>query len=319
MILMMQRALLLLGALLLFSAPLSADTLRLKVGYWPGDLEPELEGRYFKDDLVQGGLSRINLPWSNTQTNTIFPIGFEYALTGLGDGQLVLNANYWWSAPEYKFQGLGAIFFSNVTLKNYLTTDLEADLGYRFKLLDNRLTLMPKIGFRRHTQDFDYEELTIGTTFGISGASPFDATAAGTIIGLAAEFRIEGPWSLKFDYVRSLGIAGGSMTQEKLVVGSTSFSWERAESSYELDVERFGIGVGYDFSDDFGMELGVRQEKLRQQYIDYFGLPIVVGFDGTTSAIATVEEAITDRFFWEGTETSEKGLVFIAFHYDIDI
>ncbi len=316
------RALASVCALLFLSAPLAADTIRLKVGFWPGDLEPELEGRYFKDDLIQGASPRINLPWSNEQTNTIYPLGFEYALTGLGDGLLVLNANYIRYTPEYKFQGIGAVFLSNASLKNYLSTDWEADLGYRFKALEGKLTLTPKIGFRQHFQEFDYEELTIGTQTAVNGSSPFDASASGTYAGIGVEYQVSGPWSIKFDYIRSLGLAGGSMTQEKVVFGTASLSWERAESSYELDIERFSIGVGYDFNDDFGMELGVRQEKLRQQYKDYFGLPIVLGYSGSVSvpaADAIVLEALSDRFIWEGTETSTKGLVFIAFHYDLDL
>ncbi|MBX7056914.1 MAG: hypothetical protein K1X75_02530 [Leptospirales bacterium] len=308
---------------LCLSSPLAANTIRLNLGYWPGDLTPELEGRYFKDDLLQGaGYGRVDLPWSNTNTHTIYPLGFEAALSNIAGGELVLNANYIRYAPEYEFQGFGATFVSLVSLKNYLSTDWEADLGYRFKVLDGRLTLTPKFGYRQHSQEFDYEELTLGTTIAVNGASPFDASAGGTYAGLGLKFQISGPWSFNFDYVRSLGFAGGSMTQEKTVIGTTGLSWERAESSYELDFERASASIGYDFSDVFGMEVGVRQEKLRQKYVDYFGFPIVINTAGSvvaSSVTDTVYEALTDRFIWEGTETSTKGLFFVAFHYNLNL
>ena len=82
----------------------SADQLRLNVGLWPGELDPELEGRLLLDDLVEP-TSRIDLAWSNKDTTTVYPLGLQY-FKPMGPGQLVLTANYIRYAPEYSFNGI---------------------------------------------------------------------------------------------------------------------------------------------------------------------------------------------------------------------
>ncbi|MCB1171823.1 MAG: hypothetical protein KDK25_15860, partial [Leptospiraceae bacterium] len=100
----------------------SADTLRLNVGLWPGELDPELEGRLLLDDLVEP-TPRLDLSWNNKDTTTIYPLGLEY-LKPMGAGKLVISGNYIRYSPEYSFTGIttsGAV--SLVTLKDFSTTD----------------------------------------------------------------------------------------------------------------------------------------------------------------------------------------------------
>ncbi|MBW7857822.1 MAG: hypothetical protein H3C43_05950, partial [Leptonema sp. (in: Bacteria)] len=55
---------------LLLATPIFADKLRINVGYWPGELKPELQDRFLLDDLV-GLPTMLDMEWTNTQTNTI--------------------------------------------------------------------------------------------------------------------------------------------------------------------------------------------------------------------------------------------------------
>lgn len=302
---------------------LSADTLRLNLGFWPGDLEPELQGRYQKDDLIQGAaFYRYNLDWTDQQTYTIYPLGLQF-MRAVGPGKLVLSGNYVRYQPDYKYNGIGSVFLSQVALKNYVTSDWEADAGYQLAVLNNQVLITPKLGYRRHFQEFDYEELTLGDgTFIINGPSPFQSTAGGLYAGLGLQVYVTSEVSLIFDYVQSAGFWTGSMNQERVTAGSVGgagfISFERAESSYEISIQRYALGVQYDVQKNLHLQVGVREEKLAQSYPDYFGLPIVVS--GAGSALnASLTEYLTDLFIWEGTETSTKGFVYFSLSYDLDI
>lgn len=306
---------------------LSADTLRLQAGFWPGELDPELEDRLFLDDLLLGtGLGRFNLGWTDKDTYTIYPLGLSY-MRQIGPGKAILSGNYMRFSPEFKYSGIGLspLSISNVTLVDYLNTNWEGELGYQIGAANNQLFITPKVGYRRSFQEFSYSEFTIGNgTIAFSGDSPFEASAGGTTVGLGLQFYLTKQVSLIFDYVQTAGLWSGSMTQEKLIVGvsggSALLSWERAEAGYELSMSRYSLGVQFDVDSNLSLQAGIREEKQDVSYPGYFGLPVVIN-PATGGAVLqnSVDEFITDYIIWQQEETTTKGLVFFSLTYDIDL
>lgn len=317
-----KATLLFLCAFLAGSSAVSADTLRLNVGLWPGEREPELEQRMFLDDIV-GGAPRFNLPWTNTTTTTIWPLGLQY-FRPMGQGTLVFGLNYTNYSPEYAFNG---IYLNNlnavsiVNLEDYSSNDWDADIGYQFKLAGGKLLLTPRLGFRWNFQSFNYDELTIGNTIAISLDSPFDANARGTYFGLGGQFYLMSQISLVFDYMTTSVFPdmGGDMTFQRTVIGNNFLTYNDATAGYEMEINRWKLGVKYDISKSMGIEVGLQEESTRVTYPGYFDLPIVVVGGNANIGNLIVDEIITDIIFWEQGQTTKKGLVYFAFNYDINL
>lgn len=319
-----------LGAMLFAGSLQAQTTLRLNAGYWPGDLEPELEDRYFKDDLVLGtGFGRLNNGWSNKHTNTVYPLGVEF-LINAGPGRVVFGGNYIRYQPEYEYTGIGLFFISDVKLGAYKTTDWEAEAGYEYPIIPKKLLITPRIGFREHFKEFTYEELSIGANPLVSFAdsSFFSANARGMYLGLEAQFYITPQFSLVGDFIFTPGLPGwdGSMTQERNVYGipsgfgSAFVSIERGEAGYQIDILRYTLGVQYDVTADLSIQAGVRQEQLTQSYPDYFAIPIILSTVSAPSVASNaVLELLTDRIFYDEQETQTKGLFYVALSYDVDL
>ncbi|MCR9141712.1 MAG: hypothetical protein NXI24_05630 [bacterium] len=316
---------------MLFAGSLQAQTtLRLNVGYWPGDLDPELEDRYFKDDLFFGtGIGRLNDTWSNKHTNTIYPLGVEFLIPA-GPGRVTFAGNYIRYEPEYEYTGIGLFYLSDVKLGAYKTTDWEAEAGYEYPVIPKKLLLTPKVGFREHFKEFTYEELSIGTSPLIAFAdnSFFSANARGMYLGLEAQFYVTPEISLIGDFMFTPGLPGwdGSMTQERNVYGipsgfgSASVSIERGEAGYKIDIFRYMLGVQYDVTSDLSVQVGLRQEQLTQSYPDYFAIPILLSTVSAPSVASNaIVELLTDKIFYDEKATQTKGLFFIALSYDVDL
>lgn len=311
--------------LLAGATSVSADTLRLNVGLWPGERETELEPRFFLDDLIPEG--RLNLPWANTNTNTIFPLGFQY-FKPLGSGSLVVGLNYTRYAPEYGFNGIGlpgSALYNNsvsiVNLEDYSANDWDFDIGYQFQPVKGRLFLTPRIGVRWAFQDFNYNELTLGQTITVSLDSPYSANATGAYIGIGGQFYMINKLSLVFDYMTTSVMPSltGDMSFERTVIGTgPTLSYNNAESGYEIDINRWRLGLRYDITSAIGLEFGLQEEVTRVSYPGYFDLPIVVGQGGSAVGL-TVTEIVTDILFWDQTQETKKGLVYFAFSYDLNL
>lgn len=319
-----------LGAMMIAGGLQAQTTLRLNVGYWPGDLEPELEDRYFKDDLILGaGIGRLNNEWSNKHTNTIYPLGVQFFMPA-GPGRVMLGGNYIRYQPEYQYTGFGLFYLSDVKLGGYKTTDWEGEAGYEYPVIPKQLIITPKVGFREHFKEFTYDELSIGADplVSISDSSFFSASARGMYVGLQLQFYVMPELSILTDFTFTPGLPGwdGSMTQERNVygvpsgLGSAFVSIERGEAGYQIDILRYSFAVQYDVTQDLSFQVGVRQEQLTQSYPDYFAIPIILS---TVSAPAVASNAVlellTDRIFYDAEETQVKGLVFIALSYDVDL
>ncbi|MCB1165611.1 MAG: hypothetical protein KDK37_09850 [Leptospiraceae bacterium] len=311
------RNLAILISIFLVSAALQADTLRLNVGIWPGELDPEMEGRLRLDDLVDT-TPRYDLAWANKDTTTIYPLGLQY-FKPIGKGKLVISGNYIRYAPEYNYTGItSTASISLVTLEDFATTDWELEAGYEIPLLGNKLFLTPRLGFRWHTQEFNYNELTLGSTVAISLDSPFSGNARGSYAALETRIYVLPQVALVFDFMTTSIFPnfGGSMEFEQTVLETPStLKYDRATASYEVEFSRYSVGVQYDVDPKVHLQLGVREETQKTSYPGYYNLAI-----RTSGINNTVNEIISDIVFWDYTkQTQTKGFAFFSFGYDIDI
>lgn len=302
---------------------LRADELKINAGFWPGDLDPELEERFFLDDLLaSGSLGQIDLEWDNKDTQTIYPLGLEYIKPNLGPGDLVLRGNYMRYAPDYHYNAFtlgGAI--TDTTLVDYSIDDYEYEMGYRFHLLSNTLLVTPKAGYRIHNKSFNMDEITVGSgTITKSIDSYYDASTSGYYMGLDLQFFINNEFSIVGTYVGGSAAWSGdaSLTKLKLGIssGAATLTYEQATSGYELSVERYSLGVQYDLGTDWHFQIGLREEKLTQSYPGFYNLSFtnIGGFSGFDPT-----EFLTDMNIYEQEITQTKGLVYMAITYDINL
>lgn len=327
--------------LMLLAAPLSAQTtMRINAGYWPGELTPEMESRMEKDDLIQGnGFGRLNQPWTGKHTHTIYPAGLEF-LINAGPGRVVLGGNYIRYQPEYSFDGIGLVYLSDVDITNYKTTDWEFKAGYEYPVIPGRLFVTPRMGYRQHFKEFVYNEFTIGANpvVLLSDSSVFDGAAKGMYMGLDIQFYVMDQLSIVGDVMFSTGLPGwsGYMSYSRTVYGVASsppspfsgaapptYSLERGEAGYEIDIFRWSLGVQYDVTEELSVSTGFRQEQLAQRYPEYFAIPIIIRGNSLPSGSElldnTLVELLTDRIFYGSEETQIKGLWYMALSYDVDL
>ena len=311
-------------AAMMLSAPIFADKIRLNVGYWPGEMEPELEDRFLLDDLI--GQGDLNLGWTGKQTNTIWPLGFQYH-KAMGSGTLILSANYTRYMPEYKYNSLPLNFNSVklVELKNYVSTDWDGEAGYQIEVGKSGLFLTPKLGFRWHNTSYEYSAIQIGSSVGTTiGDNNFEASARGTYAGLGVQFYLQKNMSIigEFATTSIFPNFGGSMTYQTTFIslgGSNQIDITDQESSYEMQINRWMLGFQYDHTADLHFQVGLRQEEQVHSYPGFFGMNFSIvnnnaGFNGVDAT-----EIITDMIFWESEKTQKKGLFFFAISYDINI
>lgn len=315
------KFLLFFSIILLNFATLNANELRLNIGYWPGELEPELEPRLFKDDLIEGnGIGRLDLEWANKTTHTIYPLGFQYFIPS-GNGKLVFGANWILFRPEYRFNGIfpeGAV--SIVTLKDFMINDIEGEIGYQINAGSN-FFLTPKIGGRWHRQTFTYNEITIGRFLGISiGNNDFEASAFGTYFGIDLQVYFQNNLSFVFEYLNTAffpGFGGDMQFKTTTFYTSNTIQITNQSSSYDVKIERFKIGLQYDIDKTKHIQFGIRQETQTHSYPGYFNIGIIISNNNADIGIDTFSEILTDIIFWQNKEEQTKGLLYFAFSYDI--
>ncbi len=311
-------------SLILFSFALHSNELRLNLGLWLGELEPELQPRFFYDDLIEGrGIGRLNLEWTNKTTYTLYPLGIQYLIPAMGN-RLVFGANFIGFYPEYKYNGISfnPIYVSIVELKNFGINDIEGEIGYQAS--SGSVIFTPKIGSRFHRQTFEYNELTIGELIGFSfGDNQFKANALGTYFGIDLQFRLQNNLSLVGEYLNTAFFPGFSGNMEyknsSIYLGDNSFklSITNQSSSYEVKIERFKVGMLYDINATNHIEFGIRTEIQKHSYPGYFNLPVVISNTGANIALDTLFEIITDYIFWQQEQEQKKGLLYFAFRFDL--
>ena len=316
----------------LLAMPAFADKVRVNLGFWPGELQPEQENRLLKDDLIAGAsVGRLDLEWTNKETYTIYPLGVQYMMDGIGPGTLIIGGNYIRYSPAYKFNALTlGPSIGIINLQNFKNSDWEAEAGYQLALLDKKLLVTPKFGARWHFQEYDYDELTIGVgSYAKSFDSPFRANAKGTYVGSGVQYYVTPELSILGEYIMStpfFGNVSGAMTDKRNTVGVVAsvpyIQIERANAGYEVEIKRWMLGVQYDVMPQLHIQAGLRQEIQTAKYTGYFNLPILI--TGTSVAtisptLSTVGEIITDKLFWEAAETQKKGFVFIGASYDVNL
>ncbi len=309
---------------IVFSAPLYADKIRLNVGYWPGEMEPELEDRFFLDELI--GQGDLNLTWTGKQTNTIWPLGFQYHKV-MQSGTLILSANYTRYMPEYKYNALPLGFGSvkMVELTDYTSTDWDGELGYQMQVGKSGLFLTPKVGFRWHNTSYEYSATQIGGSFGTTiGDNNFEASARGTYAGLGFQFYVQKNMSIIGEFVTTSFFPnfGGSMSYQTTFIslgGSNQIDVTDQEASYEMKINRWMLGFQYDHTADLHFQVGLRQEEQLHSYPGFYGMNFLIVGGNFATAAPTAVEIITDIIFWESEKTQTKGLFFFAVSYDINI
>ncbi|MCS7205302.1 MAG: hypothetical protein NZ853_06360 [Leptospiraceae bacterium] len=300
------------------------DTFKINVGFWPGELEPELESRFFLDDLIQpGGLGRINLPWANKSTYTLYPFGFQYIMP-VNKNRLVLTANLIGFSPDYRYNGINlAPAISIVELKDFDIDDLEGEVGFEFPL--QQIILTPKFGVRYHEQTFQYNEITIGNALSLSiGDNQFEASALGTYLGLDFQIKVDNDISLVAEYLNTAFLPGfsGDMKFKKTIIslfgGFSVISIEDQTSNYDVKIERFKLGLRYNVNKNIDIEFGLRNETQTHSYPAYFSIPIIVSNVGTGIFLNPLFELITDLVFWQQEQEQKKGLLYFAVSFPFD-
>lgn len=316
-------------AMLFSTSTIMANTLKINLGYWPGELDPELEERFFLDDIIIGSsssysLGRIDLPWENKDTNTIYPLGLSY-ITQAGPGDLVLAANYMQYNPEYSFVGLSAASalatsISFVDMLDYEINDTEGEIGYRFHIVENKFYITPKAGYRKHNKSFKKDELILGSGTIIKTLdSNFEAQSSGLYFGVDLQFYLTKEFSLVASYIGASSNWSGSAINDQIAAGAagstTFFTYENASSGYQLSINRWSLGVQYDLGKDWHFQAGVREETLKQSYPDYINL----AFNSVTGFGIATNEVLTDYIFYGQEINQTKGFVYVSATYDIDL
>ncbi|MBW7858386.1 MAG: hypothetical protein H3C43_08865, partial [Leptonema sp. (in: Bacteria)] len=284
------------------------------------------QDRFLLDDLV-GLPTMLDMEWTNTQTNTIWPLGLQY-FKPISSGNLVIGANYTRYMPDYKYNSLsipvGSVRIAS--LKDFSSTDWDADLGYQFEIGKSGFFLTPKAGFRWHFTSYELDALTIGTTIGKTiGDNNFEANARGVYAGLGLQYYLQKQVSLIGEYATTSFFPnfGGSMefktTEVWLGNGFSALSITNQTSSYEMKIERWMIGAQYDYNDKLHFQAGFRQEQQKHSYPGFFGMNFSIAGSGANMVDLDVWEIITDKIFWESEKTQTKGLFFFAVSYDINM
>lgn len=305
-----------------------ADTLRVQGGLWAGELSPELEQRFFLDDLISGSsFGRYNLTWGGKdETFAWHPIGIEYHKP-LGDGALILGANWNHYDPDFTYAGIRTNpSLSLVTLMDYERSDTNLNAGYRIGVLDGTLLLTPGVGMRFYDESFRYSELTIGTTNQISLESPWQSSARGIYLGMEVRYKALPSLDLIADY-RSSAITPaltGRMHHERTIVGVSGSalvgSYERIEADVEMEMLQWSLGIEFHLTERLHIFGGIREETLTIKYPGYFSLPIVVDASGTASLASNiVTEFISDAFIYSQPMRTRKGLIYFGVAYDFAI
>lgn len=326
----MLRKTLLLLVCVFIATPAFADKVRLNLGFWPGQLDSELEPRFFKDDLLTGtSFGRLNLEWVDKDTYTIYPLGAQYMKDGVGPGTLIVGANYSRYMPDYKFNAITnnpSLALSIVSLDQFKVSDLDVEAGYQLPIIDKTLFVTPKFGARWHSMEFNYNDLTIGSgTISKSIDSPFKADAKGTYVGAGLQYYVTAQVSLLAEYVTTapgIGNVSGSMTDKRTVLGVAAnqpfLRLDNASGGYTIDMNRWMLGAQFDVTPELHVMAGVREETSYSKYKGYFNIPIVL-VAGTNAISASIEELITDKLFWESKEKQTKGFIFMGLTYDINL
>jgi len=309
-------------AFLLPSLANAKPTIRINAGGWYGEQTPELEKRFFLDDLLGGfGFGRFNLDWENTSTFTLYPLGLEIFLP-MGKNELVIGGNLINHSANITYTGFTfspAISFT--TLKNYKSRDYEAYLGYAFKI--DKLRLTPRVGFRRHSESFNYEELTFGGNIAFTVSdNVWEASVISLFMAGELKYQVAPKFSILVDLMISppfLANWGGKMNHERMVLGFPILTYDRSESGYEMSFNRFTLGAEVALTKKIKLQFGVRQESISVKYPDFYSLPIVANINTGAGGFGGFDlgEFITDLFIYSSSKTSEKGLLFASVSIDI--
>ncbi|MDH5655195.1 MAG: hypothetical protein OEZ34_04770 [Spirochaetia bacterium] len=319
------------------SGSLQANTLSLGLGIWPGERDPAISKHMFMDDLMFGfGFGRFDVtPWEDTKKMDVFPVSIQY-YHDIGNGKIFAGINYVSHTHDHAFAGISADSISFVEIQDYRSRDGEFEVGYELTL-SNQIMISPKGGIRHHDQSYIYHDLTAGTGLASltinSGSNdkffsgiPYVATARGGFMGINFGFKVAPKVTILAELAMSTPLFGnitGEFEGSTVTIGVTGgtngfYEYQFVSSSYEVNFQRFMLGVQYDITEKIHVMGGICQETLFESYPGYFNLPIVIapGAPGFTVGL-TAGELVTDMIFYEEKKKTEKGTFFIGLTYDI--
>lgn len=324
-----QTLILLVGSLA--PAGLFADSVTLRGEVWAGTMEPELENRFFMDDLIGGnvngsfGFGRYNMAWTN-EDRTSSSFGVEYAKT-FQDGKIILSFAGERHYPEYGFMGFDASpNLSIVTLDNYRITNFDYEAGFEINVIKNILFITPRVGLRNHYKTFQMNDTTFGSgVYVFTNSSQFEADVYGTYLGLDAQFFVTQNFAINGGYFRSSPIIGnvsGDMTYDMERIGfsgnSAYYQIDKATADYEMKMTKMMLGGEFFLSKTVSLEAGWKYEEMEHRYPNYFNLPITIA-NNSIDTSAVIGEMITDRIFYDQSQTTTKSSIYGAINFKIDL
>ncbi len=305
----------------------SANTLRLQAGIWPGQLTPELEQRFFLDDLIAGtGFGRFDLEMSGKdETTAWFPWGLEYHRQ-MGPGGIVLALNGSHFNPELKYTGLlTSPAVSLVTLSDYTQTNIYGEVGYRVPVMGGKLKITPRFGVRSYHEEFTYDELTLGNTVQVSLEGPWTADSRGLYLGMDLRYQLLGNLDFVFDLKSTMGLPtiSGSLKHQRTVVGvsgsTVTLFYDDATADVETETFQWGIGFEFHLTEKLHLFGGIRRDELTVRYPGYFNLPLVITGSSASLAGNIVAEFVTDYVFYNQDITTEKTFFTFGIAYDLSL
>ncbi len=310
-------------ALISTGGTLHADDFSISGGILYGERTPELESRFFLDDLLENPIGRIDLGWKGASEYSLYPTGITYKKP-MGKGKGVINATFNMINPDYKFTGISNGSIALVTVENYSEINVDVDIGYELPLAGN-LFVTPFVGGRNHRKSLEISEITLGSPSGMSLKGPFDAVSRSIFVGGLLRFDVNDEISVFGEYRMTTPLLGnlqGSM-ESSMIRGYTdgSFKYDEATSKYEIDLKRITLGLDYSVTENLHVFGGFMSEKMSVQYTDYFNLPIQVngGNLGLQGALGpTILEIITDQYIiYNMPLSSTREGIFIGMSYDV--
>lgn len=334
-----------------------ADKLAFSFNFWPGEYKPELEERFLLDGLVNPGTNDkiLNTPW--TGANVIAaPLSLHYfkdIKTEFMEASIVAGGRFIIMNPAYKYKTIyirdGYTEIQDTNFKNSIEMNLDSEVGLQIPLLEKKLLLTPMLGRRDHSFNARLSGSGMGIgPVNIAGANfngikllnrnrrhnKLEAAASGNYFKIAIEFKIDNKFSIIGDYTHFQQMKG-EMSQEfredyfTLFNSATtsglniSYFFTQNKADYVQEGKGTMLGLKYNISDTFHLQVGIRTEKMERSYPNFWGYSAGITF--TASGIITQkpdlrvnDEFKSDFIFYGMTQTAKKGSVYFGVTIDTE-
>ncbi len=312
--------------------PESYSILGMQMQFWTGlsrdFYQTDLEGRFFRDDLLRGQTSTtqpvaaaqynnewVNKPQFNLPVRVYFAPGFLQ--------QLNIEGAYYREHGTITYYGVSDVPLPDKTtvvqLSGFDRSTTSGGLAYNFLgyFHVNPVSLLAvRGGFIRESLDFNYRPLT----FSASGIvvplfnNPYHADAHGLYAGLELTLPIYQKWSATVKVDRSESLRG-NMRYERTQIqpASSGFqgTYERADAHYRLARTDRMAAVNYHVTGDFKVTVGYREVVYDASYPGYFSYSISNA--GGSLQLFPVNEMVLDYLNYTEVRKERMGNLMFAF------